>query len=49
MGRWMHDRHRRRGNRFRGMDVLFLSTIGRRSGERRETAVAWFPTVRTPG
>jgi deazaflavin-dependent oxidoreductase (nitroreductase family) len=25
------------------MDVLFLTTLGRRSGERRETPVAWFP------
>jgi deazaflavin-dependent oxidoreductase (nitroreductase family) len=25
------------------MDVLVLGTAGRRSGERRETPVAWFP------
>jgi deazaflavin-dependent oxidoreductase (nitroreductase family) len=28
---------------FMGMDVLVLGTTGRRSGERRETPVAWFP------
>jgi deazaflavin-dependent oxidoreductase (nitroreductase family) len=26
-----------------GMDLLFLTTVGRRTGERRETSVAWFP------
>ncbi|GAB2647665.1 nitroreductase family deazaflavin-dependent oxidoreductase [Kribbella swartbergensis] len=26
-----------------GMDVLVLNTLGRRSGERRETPLAWFP------
>jgi len=25
-----------------GMDVLFLTTIGSRTGQRRETPVAWF-------
>ncbi|GAB1516793.1 nitroreductase/quinone reductase family protein [Actinophytocola sp. KF-1] len=25
-----------------GMDVLILNTVGRRSGARRETPVAWF-------
>jgi deazaflavin-dependent oxidoreductase (nitroreductase family) len=43
MGRWMHKQHRRKGYRFRGMDVAFLTTVGRRTSERRETAVAWFP------
>ena len=28
---------------FMGMDVLILHTLGRRSGEPRETPVAWFP------
>jgi deazaflavin-dependent oxidoreductase (nitroreductase family) len=41
--RWMGKQHRRKGYRFQGMDVLFLTTLGRRSGERRETPVAWFP------
>ena len=43
VGRWMSNRHRRKGYRFMGMDVLFLTTIGRRTGQRRETPVAWFP------
>lgn len=34
-----------RGGRgsFMGMDVLILNTVGRRSGQPRETPVAWFP------
>ena len=33
-----------RGGRgqFMGMDVLILNTVGKRSGQRRETPVAWF-------
>ena len=42
MARWMHKQHRRKGYKFMGMDVLFLTTIGRKTGERRETAVSWF-------
>lgn len=44
--RWVRQRmasqHRRKG-RFLGMDVLFITTVGRKSGEHRETPVAWFP------
>src|SRR4029450_4472126 len=43
MGRWMTNQPRRKGYTFMGMDVLFLTTIGRRTGQRRETPVAWFP------
>jgi deazaflavin-dependent oxidoreductase (nitroreductase family) len=43
MGRWMSNQHRRKGYKFMGMDVLFLTTIGRKTGEHRETPVAWFP------
>ncbi|MFB4277730.1 nitroreductase family deazaflavin-dependent oxidoreductase [Nonomuraea sp. MTCD27] len=33
----------RRGNgTFMGMNVLILNTVGRRSGQPRETPVAWF-------
>ena len=39
----MSSYHRRRGYRFQGMDVLFLTTLGRKSGQPRETPVAWFP------
>jgi deazaflavin-dependent oxidoreductase (nitroreductase family) len=46
-GRWvqrqMMRQHRRNGWKFRGMDVLFLTTIGRKSGAERTTPVAWFP------
>ncbi len=39
----MSTQHRRKGYTFMGMDVLFLTTIGRRTDQRRETPVAWFP------
>jgi deazaflavin-dependent oxidoreductase (nitroreductase family) len=39
----MSNQHRRKGYRFRGMDVLFLTTTGRRTGQRRQTPVVWFP------
>jgi deazaflavin-dependent oxidoreductase (nitroreductase family) len=46
-GRWMQRQmmrqHRRSGWKFMGMDVLFLTTIGRKSGAERTTAVSWFP------
>lgn len=34
--------HRRKGDRFQGSDLLYLTTIGARSGERRRTPVARF-------
>lgn len=48
--RWMQQRMNARMNRkvrrgrgeFMGMDVLILNTVGRRSGQPRETPVAWF-------
>ncbi|MFC5749850.1 nitroreductase family deazaflavin-dependent oxidoreductase [Actinomadura rugatobispora] len=48
--RWMQHRANARMNRkvrrgrgtFMGMDVLILNTVGSRSGQRRETPVAWF-------
>ena len=43
IGRQMSKRIRRKGGKFRGMDVLFLTTVGAKTGERRETPVAWFP------
>jgi deazaflavin-dependent oxidoreductase (nitroreductase family) len=39
----MISQHRRTGGTFMGMDVLILTTTGRKSGEQRETPVAWFP------
>lgn len=48
--RWMQHRMNARMNRkirrgrgtFMNMDVLILHTVGRRSGQPRETPVAWF-------
>ncbi|WP_067481430.1 nitroreductase family deazaflavin-dependent oxidoreductase [Actinomadura hibisca] len=48
--RWMQQKMNARMSRkvrrgrgtFMGMDVLILNTVGRRSGQRRETPVAWF-------
>lgn len=34
--------HRRSGDRFRGFDVLYLSTVGARTGQPRTTPVARF-------
>jgi deazaflavin-dependent oxidoreductase (nitroreductase family) len=34
--------HRRAGDRFGGMDLLYLTTVGARSGTRRTTPVARF-------
>lgn len=38
----MNRKIRRGRGRFMGMDVLILNTAGRRSGQPRETPVAWF-------
>jgi deazaflavin-dependent oxidoreductase (nitroreductase family) len=35
--------HRRSGDRFQGMDLVYLTTVGARSGERRQTTVSRFP------
>jgi deazaflavin-dependent oxidoreductase (nitroreductase family) len=50
LSRWMQHRMNARMNRkvrrgrgkFMSMDVLILHTVGRRSGQQRETPVAWF-------
>lgn len=41
--KWMH---RRAGDRFRGSDLLYLTTVGARSGERRTHPVARFDDER---
>ncbi|MFI7525787.1 nitroreductase family deazaflavin-dependent oxidoreductase [Nocardia salmonicida] len=49
--RWMQHRMNARMNRkirrgkgtFMGMDVLILHTVGRRSGQPRDTPISWFP------
>jgi deazaflavin-dependent oxidoreductase (nitroreductase family) len=43
VGRVMVGIHRRSGNRFRGMDLLYLTTVGAKTGEKRLTAVTRFP------
>jgi hypothetical protein len=35
-------RIRRKGGSFMGMELLILHTVGRRSGQPRESPVAWF-------
>jgi len=42
VGRVMGRQHRRAGYKFQGMDVLFLTTTGRKSGQAHENPVAWF-------
>ncbi|MFC4126460.1 nitroreductase family deazaflavin-dependent oxidoreductase [Nocardia rhizosphaerae] len=49
--RWMQHTMNARMNRkirkgkgtFMGMNVLILNTVGRRSGEPRQTPISWFP------
>jgi deazaflavin-dependent oxidoreductase (nitroreductase family) len=35
--------HRRSGDKFQGMDLLYLTTVGAKSGEKRQTTVSRFP------
>lgn len=34
--------HRRAGDKFQGMDLLYLTTVGAKSGEKRQSTVARF-------
>jgi deazaflavin-dependent oxidoreductase (nitroreductase family) len=43
VGRMMVKLHRRSGDRFMGMDLLYLTTVGAKTGEKRLTPVARFP------
>jgi len=43
MSRVMIKQHRRRGDRFMKMDLLYLTTIGAKTGRKRLTPVARFP------
>jgi deazaflavin-dependent oxidoreductase (nitroreductase family) len=36
-------RQHRRSWKFQGLDLLFLTTIGRKSGQERVAPVGWFP------
>jgi deazaflavin-dependent oxidoreductase (nitroreductase family) len=42
VSRLMGRQHRRAGYKFQGMDVLFLTTTGRKSGQPHENPVSWF-------
>jgi deazaflavin-dependent oxidoreductase (nitroreductase family) len=35
--------HRRKGDRFMSMDLLYLTTVGAKTGQRRQTALTRFP------
>ncbi len=39
MSKW----HRRSGDKFQGMDLLYLTTVGAKSGQKRESTVSRFP------
>ena len=43
ISRMMIKQHRRSGDRFMGMDLLYLTTIGAKTGEKRQTPLARFP------
>jgi deazaflavin-dependent oxidoreductase (nitroreductase family) len=42
LGNQMIRRHRRKGGQFQGMDLLVLTTVGARTGQRRETLLGSF-------
>lgn len=35
--------HRRSGDKFMGMDLLYLTTVGARTGQKRQTTLSRFP------
>src|SRR5579859_6312014 len=35
--------HRRSGDKFQGMDLLYLTTVGAKNGEKRQSTVSRFP------
>ena len=43
MTRMMTSWHRRSGDKFMGMDLLYLTTVGAKSGEKRQSTVSRFP------
>jgi len=43
MMRVMTSWHRRSGDKFQGMDLLYLTTVGAKTGQKRQSAVARFP------
>ncbi len=43
MMRMMTSWHRRSGDKFMGMDLLYLTTVGAKSGQKRQSTVSRFP------
>jgi len=43
LARVMTNWHRRSGDKFQGMDLLYLTTVGAKSGQKRQTSLARFP------
>ena len=43
MMRGMTAWHRRSGDKFQGMDLVYLTTVGSKSGEKRQVTVSRFP------
>jgi deazaflavin-dependent oxidoreductase (nitroreductase family) len=43
MRKLMIKQHRRSGNTFNGMDIIYLNTVGAKSGKARQTPLAYFP------
>jgi deazaflavin-dependent oxidoreductase (nitroreductase family) len=43
MMRVMASWHRRSGDKFQGMDLLYLTTVGAKTGQKRASTVARFP------
>jgi deazaflavin-dependent oxidoreductase (nitroreductase family) len=43
MMRMMTSWHRRSGDKFMGMDLLYLTTVGAKSGQKRQSTVTRFP------
>jgi len=41
--RLMTNWHRRSGDTFQGMDLLYLTTVGAKSGQKRQSTVSRFP------
>jgi deazaflavin-dependent oxidoreductase (nitroreductase family) len=41
--RGMKSWHRRSGDKFQGMDLLYLTTTGAKTGQKRQTAISRFP------
>jgi deazaflavin-dependent oxidoreductase (nitroreductase family) len=42
LGRAMASWHRRSGDKFQGLDLLYLTTVGAKSGQKRQSTVARF-------